>query len=723
YYRKNRGTHDKAVSNSTEVGRVRSLSRKPLTGSGIVYGQPGSLSRPFVQRGRKNVYWGKLQRKEQGVTGDLTGGPLRTRNYRSPIAGLIGRDTVKFFGRKPIGDRANRAGSGGGYATRTKKGQRGWRGDIAGFNLRKSRKGREKAGEYFFPRQLSISGTGEKAGRPIPGKFLPQRLGGGRSRKQPKGGGGSISAKWNNKGKPIQGKPPGQGYIRGAGFSGTFKRGQTGFNTDGVNYSGRIKRSSQRGFGTDGVNYSGKIKRSSIRGFGTDGVNYSGKIKRSSIRGFGTDGVNYSGRIRRSDIRGMTKQGANYQGNIRRYGAVKQFNENGVGYSGRLKRGEAKTIGTDGVNYSGRIKRSSIQGIELNGIDYSGRQKGKRPVKGGGSISGGLWNNNNRSIQSRPPVSEQGGNFSGNIKFKRPEKGGGSVSGKLWNNQNHAIEVRGPRSEQGGNFAGNIKYKRPEKGGGSVSGKLWNNQNHAIEVRGPRSEQGGNFAGNIKYKRPEKGGGSVSGKLWNNQNRAIEVRGPRSEQGGNFAGNIKYKRPEKGGGSVSGKLWNNDNKALSVKPELNGNVNYSGKVALSRFKKNYVQNPNASKESTKKRHPDATTYSVAGLHVKVREHANKHNPNSDDDALRGRSPGKAAAQIRDFQGNVKMKKYSGSHLHPDSQFAHGFRDNVKEERTLLMNVKLMWGKLFRKNETQPENLKVKNPKPGYDKREKGLWAK
>jgi hypothetical protein len=723
YYRKNRNTHDQAVSNNSEVGRVRRLSRKPLTGTGVVYGQPGSLSRPFVQRGRKNVYWGKLQRKEKGTTGDLTGAPLRTRNYRSPIAGLIGRDTVRFFGKKPIGDRANRAGAGGGYATRTKKGQRGWRGDIAGFNLRKSKRGKETAGEYFYRRQLSISGSGERKGTALPRKFLPQRLGGGRSRHQPKGGGGSISAKWNNKGRPIQGRPPGQGYIRGAHFSGTFKRGSSGFNTDGVNYSGRIKRSSQRGFGTDGVNYSGRIRRSEIRGFNTDGVNYSGKIKRSSIRGFGTDGVNYSGRIRRSDIRGITKQGANYSGNIRRYGAVKQFNENGVGYSGKIKRSDARGIGTDGVNYSGRIKRGSIRGIELNGIDYSGRQKSKRPVKGGGSVSGLLWNNDNRAIQTRPPVSQQGGNFSGNIKYKRPEKGGGSVSGKLWNNQNHAIEGRGPRSEQGGNFAGNIKYKRPEKGGGSVSGKLWNNQNHAIEVRGPRSEQGGNFAGNIKYKRPEKGGGSVSGKLWNNQNRAIEVRGPRSEQGGSFAGNIKYKRPEKGGGSVSGQLWNNGNKAISVKPELNGSINYSGKVALSRFKKNYVQNPNASKASVKKRHPDATTYSVAGLHIKVREPANKRNPNSSDDALRGRSPGKAAAQIRDFQGNVKMKKYSGSHLHPDSQFAHGFRDNVKEERTLLMNIKLTWGKLFRKNETQPDNLKVRNPRPGYDKREKNLWAK
>ena len=99
----------------------------------------------------------------------------------------------------------------------------------------------------------------------------------------------------------------------------------------------------------------------------------------------------------------------------------------------------------------------------------------------------------------------------------------------------------------------------------------------------------------------------------------------------------------------------------------------------------------------------------------------KHNPNSDDEALKVIEPGKAMARINDFQGNVKMHNFSGSRLHPDAQFAHGSRDNVKEERTLMINVKLIWGKLFRKSETQPENLKEKIRRPRYDKREKAMW--
>ena len=155
--------------------------------------------------------------------------------------------------------------------------------------------------------------------------------------------------------------------------------------------------------------------------------------------------------------------------------------------------------------------------------------------------------------------------------------------------------------------------------------------------------------------------------------------------------------------------------------------------------------------------PDETTYKVAGLQIKVKERkykdkpnaadgsmpgiapkkasvkaaeyargvkmnwSYKHNPNSADDALKVRYSGKAMARIVDYQGNMKMHKYNDKRFHPDSKFAHGFQDNVKEERTFLMNVKLFWAKLFRKTETQPDHLKDKIRKPRYDKGESGMW--
>ena len=355
----------------------------------------------------------------------------------------------------------------------------------------------------------------------------------------------------------------------------------------------------------------------------------------------------------------------------------------------------------------------------------------------------------------------QGASWAGNIKSRRPPKGGGSVSGKLWNNNGQPIDVNeaGSGTIKGSQFQGNIKTRRPEKGGGSVSGKHWNNNGQPIDVNeaGSGTIKGSQFQGNIKTRRPEKGGGSVSGKLWNNNEQPIDVNeaGSGTIKGARFQGNIKTRKPAKGGGSVSGKLWNNNEQPIDVIEAGSGTIKAS--QFQGRMKKGYVQNPKASKLSTKKLRPDETTFSVAGLGVKVREGhykdrpkatdgsmpgiapdkssvkaaeyakgvkllwSYKHNPNSADGALKGFYPGKAIARLGDYQGNVKMHKYSGSQLHPDSKFAHSFHDNVKEERTLLMNMKLFWAKLFKKSEGQPEHLKENIRKPRYDKGEKGMW--
>ena len=101
----------------------------------------------------------------------------------------------------------------------------------------------------------------------------------------------------------------------------------------------------------------------------------------------------------------------------------------------------------------------------------------------------------------KPGDREQGEEFPGATKANRPAKGGGSVSGKLWNNREAAIVVRAPREEQGGEYRGAIKLKRQAKGGGNISGILWNNKETPIEVRAPKETQGGEFSGSIKAKR------------------------------------------------------------------------------------------------------------------------------------------------------------------------------------------------------------------------------
>ena len=606
-----------------------------------------SGSRSFITRGKRNVYWGKISKSGKAVTTDITGRPLRTRNFRSTPAGLVSRDTLRSFGRRPGGDRASKQ-TGGGFVPK-RKGQNAWGGDISGKKLRGTKpRTNEAVGEFFFPRQLSMSKSGE-VGQPLQGggisagarkrkkvetKSLPPRppgiggisvdkyLGNIKGRRPIKGGGSVSGKRWNNNGEPIDVNGAGAGTIRGSKFQGQYKRGALG-----------------PGFSSQGAGWSGNIK---ARG------------------GFTSQGAGWSGNIKARD--GFTSQGAGWSGNIKARGG---FTSQGAGWQGNVKRG---ALG--------------------------------------------------------PGFTSQGAGWQGNVKGGRPLKGGGSVSGKLWNNNGEAIDVNGAGSGtiRASKFQGNVKTRKPEKGGGSVSGRLWNNKGEPIDVNGAESGtiRASKFQGNVKTRKPEKGGGSVSGKLWNNNEQPLPVDGAGSgtSEAGKFQGRTKE-----------------------------GNL----------FKRGYVQNPNASKASIKKQRPDETTFVVTGLQVKVKERDykekpkavdgslrgiapykssvkaseyasgvkkywdNKHNPNSADDAIKVFYPGKAIAQFGDYQGNVKMHKYKDSRLHPDSKFAHSFRDNVKEERTFLINMKLFWSKVFRKSETQPEHLKEKIRKPRYDKGEEGMW--
>lgn len=439
--------------------------------------------------------------------------------------------------------------------------------------------------------------------------------------------------------------------------------------------------------------------------------------------------------------------------------------------------------------YSGNMKPR--KGYSVQGETYTGNLKARRREKGGGSISQG-WNNNGRAIAGRNAgangnlgfysgnmkprrgYSPQGETYTGSIKARKREKGGGSISGS-WNNNGRAIAGRNagangklgfysgnmkPRrgySPQGETYTGNIKARKPEKGGGSIS-RSWNNNGRAIVGKNAGGDPDISwYQGTVKFKRKEKGGGSVSGKFWNNKEQSTTVPNSNSTKMATFQGNIKQKKSDK----KDVDYFPGKHKQFDLHPSLRDQgEEYTGSIKLSRFKKNYVKNPNQADEALKKNRPDKTTYLVNGLQIKVREKDYKkkphgadgsmpgiapgknsiraseysrvirqrwdykHNPSSASGALKVREPGKAFVQATDYQGNIKMKRFDlfrKKELYPDSRFVKTNKNNTDEERGLLTNFKLWWARLFRKNESQPDHLKEKNKKPRYDKGEQGLW--
>ncbi len=597
-----------------------------------------SASRPYVTGRKKNVYWGKFSKGERANTRDITGGPLRTRNFKTTPPGLVGRDTLKFFGRRPGGDRTYKGSATGGYIS-TKKGERAWRGDLAGVAIRKSTGRRnEVAGKFFFPRKLSVTAKAKKQNGKLSGggyrtrsnkggdnQPLPVRtpgigasgiakaLGSTKGRKRNKGG-GSVGGSWNNEGRAIDSREGSPWAQKSLSFQGNYKRGEL-----------------QPGFGQDGLDFSGNAKaRRQKKGGGSRSGSWNNGNAPISVRAPGI--------------------GANkletFQGNFKKGELTPGFSEQGIGFSGNVK--------------------------------------SKRPLKGGGSVSRKLWNNNQNAIPVRqgapgsdrasgfpghfkkgelqPGFSEQGIGFAGNLKGRRPQKGGGSVSGKVWNNNQNAIPVRQGApgsdraagfpghfkkgelqpgfSEQGIGFAGNMKARRPQKGGGSVSGKLWNNNENAIPVRqgAPGSDKVSGFPGHFK-----KG----------------ELQPGFSEQGIGFAGNMKAKKQKKGGGSISANPRNNNDEPVAVRTPLSDDAkaaDYSGKIKLPKFWKEYIQNPNAADESIKKHRPDKTTYLVDGLQVENKQGKYEEKPKAAKGSLPGIGPTSGTVKASEFAGNLKLKR-------------------------------------------------------------------
>ncbi len=525
----------------------------------------------------------------------------------------------------------------------------------------------------------------------------------------------------------------------------------------------------------------------------------------------------YSGNIK-GDRRNYAAQGEGYTGSIKARKRLK-----GGGSITGSWNNDGRALARKGVfngnvsRYSGNIK-GGRRNYAAQGEGYTGSIKARKPLKGGGSISGG-WNNNGRSLASRYPGGDPGvSRYQGNVKFQRRQKGGGSISGS-WNNNGRSLASRYPGGDPGvSRYQGNVKFQRRQKGGGSISGS-WNNNGRSLASRYPGGDPGvSRYQGNVKFQPRQKGGGSISGS-WNNNGRALASRYPGGnrkisnhtgykmfelkpsmrDQGEEFTGTLKAKPKPKGvGGSVSGKFWNNNQQSTTVKNEnsrrlagFQGNVKaekntkkpvdyfpgkhrqfdfqpsmrdqgeeFTGHIKLSRFKRNYIKNPDAADEALKKARPDKTTYLVNGLQVKVKQKDYKkrphgaegsmpgigpgkgsiraseytrvirqrwdykHNPSSARGALNVREPGKAFLNATDYQGNIKVKRFdlfSKKKLYPDSRFVKTNKNNTDEERSLLTNFKLWWARLFKKNENQPDHLKEKVKKPRYDKGEQGLW--
>jgi hypothetical protein len=684
------------VSNKIQLAKAKRYGTQPTSSKRKVTVVPRSASRSFIRTKSINPYAGffRVKRKgEQATTKDIAGRTLRTRNYQTPPQEIITPEKDPYRGRKRVGDRAYKGPAAGFHQSASRLQPKAWTGDIAGRKIRGK--------NYVSPRQLS--------NRPIyPPKLAKARTGDHpRNNRMVTGGFQSRTSKYSGRvGKPIPGKTPGRNAALTAQFQNKL-RGQKSTKGGGTRSGGSWNNNNQPVPARE-------------PGIGAKGVLYSGNLKtRKPVKGGGS----ISGKL---------------------------WNNNAQPIPVRTPPGRAAKAAT----YPGGFKHFELYpGMSPQGEEFTGFIKRGKPVKGGGSISGKLWNNNAQPIPVRvppssaakaatypggfrhfelhPSMSPQGEEFTGFIK-----------RGKYTKNPNQHASAILKKDQRNAHLAGGLQIKMKQQGYArnknahedallkrDPGGNVFKTGGLQIRVESPGYTQNKNaHEQSILKRKPSQQTFDVHGlttKLkqpgWARNKNAHEDALLKRDLGSNFFSpdglQIRVQSP--------GYAKNKNAHEASLLKRKPSEVAYKVNNLTTKMKQpGWARNKNAHEDALLKRDPSKNVFATGEIYGRIKAYNYKASPSGVKEALRVREPGKAFAKATQYQGNIKMQKFNffkHTNYHPDAAFVKTNKNNVKDERDVLTNFKLFWAKLFRKSENQPDNLKEKVRKPRYDKREIGIW--
>lgn len=362
-----------------------------------------------------------------------------------------------------------------------------------------------------------------------------------------------------------------------------------------------------------------------------------------------------------------------------------------------------------------------VPGIGANGINgIKGGLRTRRPFKGGGSISGRLWNNNQRPIDVRVPVQGQrAALFQGNIRAGRPLKGGGSVSGRLWNNNQQPLAVNRPlQGARAGYFQGNIKRARTQPNAHSAKGSL---------PRQPLPASAGKVNGFPgKYKRfavqPGFGymGESDKGNIPLRVFGKSYVKHPRSADGS--VRQLRLKRSAFDVAGIATKVRRpdyvqNQNAADAAlkKREPSKSDRMAGNLQLKIKRPDYVRNENSADAALLKRRPSRSDNLAGNLQVKIKRPDYIRNRNAADESLMKLRPSRNDALAGNLQAKVKQPPY-GRKPHAVEGSLPGFKPSSSTVKAseYARGVKRNWDYIHNPSSSEAA-LKVREPGKAFAK--------
>jgi len=572
--------------------------------------------------------------------------------------------------------------------------EKGHKGDISGRKLRANYSpGKPPASKPSFNPYFGRKKAGEKgySGNVKPGVQSRTKSSESKPGARASVAGRSISGQKKGTGQGTAGARSISGQGRGSGkpsFNPYFGRKKTGEK----GYSGNVKP------GVQSVTRAAESKpgaRASVAG-----RSISGRKKtptKSAAVGRSISGqLNAPGAQRYNSMSGKKRRGdVGYSGNVKPNGrSASRASESKPGSRANVASGRTVT----GLSFSGKPKYGPYHGRKRRGdVAYSGNiRPGVRSIT--------------RSSESHPSSTKNiatGRTITGQTVTGRPKYGpyhGRKKRGDVAYSGNIKAGVRtATRSAEkhpsstkniatGRTITGQTVMARPKYGpyhGRKKSGDVAYSGSIKPGVRSITTS-----AEDGKTQRPPYLGGkynSISGKRkGENEKIPQQKQSTSGKKSGSFQGNLKAQKPLEGGGSVARNGWNNEGKSTNVKSRsrvAEKTTAYSGNM---KAKKPVVGGGSVGRNN----------WNNDGKPLNLNEQENKQ-----DDFM-------------NYSGSIKVVKRKGPGYHP-SFYYHRENESSLNEKDKKISIKILIGRFFRSN--QPSNLRKKNEKLEFDKKEQGLW--
>jgi hypothetical protein len=730
-------------------------------------------------RGPSGGYKSATRTKPKAWVGDVAGRQVRGRNFVSKRRSMFSLDgtgytsyTRDYAGKVgtsiPVKNPGKKANKTGRYQHQLKgiKPYKGG-GSVSGSSWNNSgqplgpkrldARGVQYAGSIKTSRPYkgggSVSGSSwNNSGQPLGPKRLDARgvqYSGSIKTGKPYKGGGSVSgSSWNNNGQPLG---PKRLDARGVQYSGSIKTSKP--YKGGGSVSGRLWNNNGSPIDPSradarGVEYAGSIKTGKpYKGGGS----ISGQLWNNNGRPLGpkrldAKGVQYSGNIKTS---GPIKGGGSISGRV--WNNQQQPISPRVppdaaaeigGYPGRFKKVElVTTMVNQGEEFTGFIKRRRYLNTTYQHSNALGKKQNKMASSAGGlhvAVKQPGWARNQNAHKDAQLKRDPGGNIFKTEGLQTPVPSPGYTQNKK---ANPASILKRKQTEQTF-LVDNLttKVKQP----GWARNK--NSHEKALLKRDPGSNVFSTDGLQVRVQSP----GYTQNKKANSASIMKRKQLPESFLVDNLTAKVKQPGWARNKNAHQNALLKRDpgsnvfsTDGLQVRVPSPGYVQNKNAHSASIMKRKqspqsflvdnlttkvkqpgWARNKNAHKDALLKRDPGTGVFRTDEIYGRIKAYTYKGNPSSSKNALHVREPGKAFAKAANYQGNIKMQKFDffkHPNYHPDAAFVKNNKNNVKEERGLITNIRLLWAKVFRKNETQPEVVKEKVRKPRYDRRDVGLW--